>query len=443
MDAVMKEATRSRASEAQLIADWKAGDPTAFRTLFTRWAPQMRRPLGWLIPRADAADRATVRVFSTLYEMGRSFSPDVPVATWLLRQALAEGVAWRRENPGICKGLRATGVPPARGTHRGGLSRTAERLATLPVEYMIPVVLRYLCGMPCRAVAEVLGKSPEFVVQRLHVGLCEMTGLGQGRSTAECDPPAVLARHEGLLSDVDRAKVNDHLDHCQTCAHRDRWLRAAIEGLTAYGQTVRLVPAATLWAQFTVRHEQIRAETPRPEALVVRLGVAAAVLGILTIALCVSMVGRGERVEKPRQVAEATTAVTEPAPAPVPSGTLSEREVDWSPPPLPVPRDGVGKPPVAEVASPARVLPGETGRPADDGPPEPGADAAAPVNDRPPVVAAPRARAPMPARRAGGSRPPQRPVRAVPAPAPAPPTAQPGGITARVLDQATRLAPRE
>lgn len=440
----MKEATRSRASEAQLIADWKAGDPTAFRTLFTRWAPQMRRPLGWLIPRADAADRATVRVFSTLYEMGRSFSPDVPVATWLLRQALAEGVAWRRENPGICSGLRATGVPPARSTHRGGLSRTAERLATLPVEYMIPVVLRYLCGMPCRAVAEVLGKSPEFVVQRLHVGLCEMTGLGQGRSTAECDPPAILARHEGLLSDVERAKVNDHLDHCQTCAHRDRWLRAAIEGLTAYGQTIRLVPAATLWAQFTVRHEQIRAETPRPEALVARLGVAAAVLGILTIALCVSMVGRGERVEKPREVAEATiTPATEPAPTPLPAGTLTEAEVDWSPPELPVPRDGVGKPPVAEVASPARVLPGETAKVADDGAPAPPAKMAASVTQAPRVAPASEAQAPVPVRRTGGNRAPRRAARVAPSPPPAPAAPQPAGISARVLDQAARLAPRE
>jgi len=432
----MREATRGRASEAQLIADWKAGDPTAFRALFTRWAPQMRRPLGWLIPRADAADRATVRVFSTLYDMGRSFSPDVPVATWLLRQALAEGVAWRRENPGISSGLRAGGVPPARRAHPGGLSRTAERLATLPVEYLIPVVLRYLCGMPCRTVAEVLGKSPEFVAQRLHVGLCEMTGLGQGRSTAECEPLAIVARHEGLLSDVERAKTNDHLDRCETCANRDRWLRAAVEGLTAYGQTVRLVPAATLWAQFTVRHEQIRAATPRPEALVSRLGVAAAVLGILTIALCVSMVGRGDRPAEPREVAAATAAAAQPAPAPVPAGTLTEAEVDWSPPELPVPRDGVGKPPVAEVASEARVLPGETKRPSEDDEAPQKVEPASPPAQVAPAASRPAA---APARRPGRTRP-GRPV-ARPASAPGPVAPQSGGISARVLDQAAKLAP--
>jgi len=448
--------SRERAtSNETLAAEWRAGDLGAFRALVRRCAGLVQEPLGWLIPDGPAAEQAAVRVFMRVFEAGRRFAPDVPVATWLIRQALAEGVSWRRKNPGVSTHEPAN-VAVAFVGEAPEPDRLAKQLSSLKSDVYMPVMLRYLCGFSLSMVADVLAKPVDYVIGRLHIGLCEVWNVPSTRGgDAECRPLALMEWIERVLSDGSARQVDEHLEKCGRCAAHLERLADAVNALTTYGDQARADSLPDLWQVFRLRSEKTRERTLPPARLANRLTVTAAVVGTVMVALVLSLVpqfrarmqqlGGPSAMESSGSVA-ASAEMAGPRLSGVPARTspraLTEDDIALTPPALSPPVPGVGpSTPEPDAASAASGVPATSTRTEGTGTAEPSGDGAGRALPEPtgrPIQVPPVQPAPRPR----GSPRPSTP--SVPTMEPAPPAgpARPArDMTTRMIERAMDLAP--
>ncbi len=218
----------SRAEEASVVAELKAGSEQAYEWLIARF----HQPVYSLVARllydpADAAD-TTQEVFLKVYRGMRSFHGDASLKTWIYRIAIREALNQRRwwfrhkrretsieapaqasreGSPGsLLDTLADAGESPLDSlAHQEARARVENELRQLPEPYRAAVVLRDLEELSYEEVAEVLGVSLGTVKSRLMRGrealkrrlqmYVSEAGLGQSRAAArEADAEAAPAR---------------------------------------------------------------------------------------------------------------------------------------------------------------------------------------------------------------------------------------------------------
>ncbi|MGH9601660.1 MAG: RNA polymerase sigma factor [Terriglobales bacterium] len=226
----------SRAEEASLVADLKAGSEQAFEWLVARF----HQPIYSLVARivrdpADAAD-TTQEVFLKVYRGIGSFHGDASLKTWIYRIAIREAANQRRwwfrhkrretsmEGPVQDSGegnpvllvdtlADAADSPFDCLAHNEARARVEIELRRLPEPYRTAVVLRDIEELSYEEVAEVLGVSLGTVKSRLMRGrdalrkrlqayVQEAGGLNRETSTASAAadvPDAGLATAAGKL----------------------------------------------------------------------------------------------------------------------------------------------------------------------------------------------------------------------------------------------------
>jgi len=183
----------SRAEEASLVAELKAGSEQAFEWLVARF----HQPVYGLVARivrdpADAAD-TTQEVFLKVYRGICSFHGDASLKTWIYRIAIREAANQRRwwfrhkrretsiEGPAQDSGegsplplvdtLADDADSPFESlVHQEARARVASELRLLPEPYRTAVVLRDIEELSYEEVAEVLGVSLGTVKSRLMRG---------------------------------------------------------------------------------------------------------------------------------------------------------------------------------------------------------------------------------------------------------------------------------
>ncbi len=183
----------SRAEEASLVAELKAGREQAYEWLVARF----HQPVYSLVARivrdpADAAD-TTQEVFLKVYRGIRSFHGDASLKTWIYRIAIREAANQRRwwfrhkrretsmETPVQNSGegspvslldTLADGAdsPFESLVHQEARGRVESELRQLPEPYRTAVVLRDIEELSYEEVAEVLGVSLGTVKSRLMRG---------------------------------------------------------------------------------------------------------------------------------------------------------------------------------------------------------------------------------------------------------------------------------
>jgi RNA polymerase sigma-70 factor (ECF subfamily) len=207
----------SRAEEASVVAELKAGSESAYEWLVARF----HQPVYSLVARmihdpADAAD-ATQEVFLKVYRGIRSFHGDASLKTWIYRIAIREASNQRRwwfrhkrretsmEAPAQDSGegspvsLLDTLADGAESpfdslVHQEARARVESELRQLPEPYRTAVVLRDIEELSYEEVAEVLGVSlgtvksrlmrgREALKKRLEAYVCE-AGPGLGRAAS-------------------------------------------------------------------------------------------------------------------------------------------------------------------------------------------------------------------------------------------------------------------
>lgn len=226
----------SRAEEASLVADLKAGSETAYEWLVARF----HQPVYSLVARivrdpADAAD-TTQEVFLKIFRGIGSFHGDASLKTWIYRIAIREAANQRRwwfrhkrretsmEGPVQDSGegnpvplvdtLADDADSPFESlVHSEARARVEVELRQLPEPYRTAVVLRDIEELSYEEVAEVLGVSlgtvksrlmrgRDALRKRLQVFMREAGGLSREAPTASAAtdvPGAGLAAAAGEL----------------------------------------------------------------------------------------------------------------------------------------------------------------------------------------------------------------------------------------------------
>jgi RNA polymerase sigma-70 factor (ECF subfamily) len=169
-----------RALERALVERARAGDEKAFRIIFDRHAPSVRRFLHDLLRDAEAADEGTQEVFVRAHGRLHSLRDDDKLQPWLFgiaRHVFHETLRSRR--------LKLMAAPPdteadERPTPEGALmgreadQKLAEALAHLPEERRAALLLRIDHGLDYEEIRGVMGWSMAKVKNEIHRARLEL-----------------------------------------------------------------------------------------------------------------------------------------------------------------------------------------------------------------------------------------------------------------------------
>jgi RNA polymerase sigma-70 factor (ECF subfamily) len=241
------------ATEADLLAEARRGDPRALEALLDR---HQRRVFRFGLRMCGDEESAKDVVQETLLAAARGireFRGGSSLSTWLYTIARSFCVKARRTSkfaPARVESLEgspeATRVPDAaRGPEDHVAGRQVEAalrdaIAALEPMYRETLVLRDVEGLSAPEVAQIMGVSVEAVKSRLHRArlavrerLAPVLGVGpqaEGPPREGCpDVLELLSRKvEGELSGSVCAEVERHLEGCDTCRARCDSLRASL-----------------------------------------------------------------------------------------------------------------------------------------------------------------------------------------------------------------------
>jgi len=181
------------AADDALIAAAQAGDAAALDALLRRHYDRIHAICRRLAGNAADADDATQEAVLAVVRGLPRFDGRAAFTTWSYRVATnacldelrrrgrrpvpVEAVGDERGDPG-----GATGAGPAADPRPGVADAVADRLevdaalATLPIEFRAPVVLRDLCQLDYAEIAETLGIPPGTVRSRIARGRAALAG---------------------------------------------------------------------------------------------------------------------------------------------------------------------------------------------------------------------------------------------------------------------------
>jgi len=167
--------------ERALIDRARAGDARAFRMLFDRHAPAVRRFLGDLLRDSDAADEATQETFVRAHHRLGSLRDDEKLRPWLFgiaRYVFHETLRARRRDAGLSADAFDE-TPPQPDPEAVILGQEADRqlraaLAHLGEERRAALLLRIDHGLDYDEICEVMGWNLAKVKNEIHRARLEL-----------------------------------------------------------------------------------------------------------------------------------------------------------------------------------------------------------------------------------------------------------------------------
>ena len=171
--------TAATIADAELVRSCRAGDVTAWRSLYDRYAPLVHRFASALgVPveeREDAAQDIFIAVFRSL----RHFRGEAQLSTWIYRIAARHAIRLgrrrrTRENMRLLMMKEKPTVlvdPAERSTQVATLDRM---LAKLPPKKRTVLVLFEIEGLSAKEISDVVGCPENTVWSRLHHARAEM-----------------------------------------------------------------------------------------------------------------------------------------------------------------------------------------------------------------------------------------------------------------------------
>jgi RNA polymerase sigma-70 factor, ECF subfamily len=170
--------------EREVVERARAGESEAFRVIFERHAPAVRRFLGDLFRDAPAADEATQETFVRAHSRIRSLEEGDRLSSWLLgiaRRVFLEQLRKRRRDPEPLPEEEPHEVDTAETPEAALLSGEADRvldgaLVTLSEERRAALLLRIDHGLGYGEIAEAMGWTLQKVKNEIHRARLHLRG---------------------------------------------------------------------------------------------------------------------------------------------------------------------------------------------------------------------------------------------------------------------------
>lgn len=172
--------SEARAVERALVNRARAGDQKAFRLIFDRHAPAVRRFLHDLLRDGEAADEATQEVFVRAHGRLSSLRDDDKLQPWLFgiaRHVFHETLRSRRARalaPPLDAQIDQRPTPEGALMGREADRLLAEALALLPEERRAALLLRIDHGLDYEEIRVVMGWSMAKVKNEIHRARLEL-----------------------------------------------------------------------------------------------------------------------------------------------------------------------------------------------------------------------------------------------------------------------------
>jgi RNA polymerase sigma-70 factor (ECF subfamily) len=162
--------------ERDVVERARAGESEAFRVIFERHAPAVRRFLGDLLRDAPAADEATQETFVRAHARLRSLEEGDRLSSWLLgiaRRVFLEQLRKRKRDPDPFPDEEPREVDTAPTPEAALLSGEADRvlegaLVTLSEERRAALLLRIDHGLGYGEIAQAMGWTLQKVKNEIH-----------------------------------------------------------------------------------------------------------------------------------------------------------------------------------------------------------------------------------------------------------------------------------
>jgi RNA polymerase sigma-70 factor (ECF subfamily) len=166
-------------ADAEIVRACRAGDMSAWRDLYDRYAPLVHRFSAALGVPVEEREDAAQDIFIAVYRSLRHFRGEAQLSTWIYRIAARHAirmgrrrrarelmrVTLLREKPAL------TSDPSERSTHLALLDRM---LAKLPPKKRTVLVLFEIEGLSAKEISDVVGCPENTVWSRLHHARSEM-----------------------------------------------------------------------------------------------------------------------------------------------------------------------------------------------------------------------------------------------------------------------------
>lgn len=171
--------TPSSLADAELVASCRAGDVTAWRSLYDRYAPLVYRFASALGVPTDEREDAAQDIFIAVYRSLKHFRGEAQLSTWIYRIAARHAIRLGRRRR-TRETMRLTMLkekptvlvdPSERSTQIATLDRM---LAKLPPKKRAVLVLFEIEGLSAKEISDVVGCPENTVWSRLHHARSEM-----------------------------------------------------------------------------------------------------------------------------------------------------------------------------------------------------------------------------------------------------------------------------
>lgn len=167
-------------ADAELVRACRAGDTTAWRGLYDRYAPLVHRFSAALGVPVEEREDAAQDIFIAVYRSLRHFRGEAQLSTWIYRIAARHAIRLgrRRRTRELMRLTMLKEKPPLtidpseHSTHVALLDRM---LAKLPPKKRTVLVLFEIEGLSAKEISDVVGCPENTVWSRLHHARAEMT----------------------------------------------------------------------------------------------------------------------------------------------------------------------------------------------------------------------------------------------------------------------------
>ncbi len=169
----------SALADVELVRSCRAGDMTAWRTLYDRYAPLAHRFTSALGVPVDEREDAAQDIFIAVFRSLRHFRGEAQLSTWIYRIAARHAIRLGRRRR-TRETMRLTMLmekptvlvdPSERSTQIATLDRM---LAKLPPKKRTVLVLFEIEGLSAKEISDVVGCPENTVWSRLHHARSEM-----------------------------------------------------------------------------------------------------------------------------------------------------------------------------------------------------------------------------------------------------------------------------
>ncbi len=162
-------------SDESLMVAHRAGDPSAFREIFRRWAPRLQRLLGRGVARSEDVHDLVQQTFLQLHRARNDFRADAKLRPWLYTIALNLQRQYyrrhgRKPEASIEDAVAEPTADEPEPERRLDDAHVRAALAALPDAQREVIVLHWFEGLSFAEVAQIVGATQSAVKVRAHRG---------------------------------------------------------------------------------------------------------------------------------------------------------------------------------------------------------------------------------------------------------------------------------